>query len=319
MQPLSRPALVLIVDDNPLNLEVLFTALEAEGLDVAVARDGETALKHVGYELPDLILLDALMPGLDGFETCRRLKADPKTRDVPVMFMTSLVDTRSRLEGFGAGAVDYVTKPFERAELVARVRTQISLRLATLELEQKNARLERRTEELLEANERISRELAQREAAEAERAALQEQIIAIQRDRLLELSAPIIPINEGVLVMPLIGSIDGERAARTVEAALRGAEERRAEYLIIDLTGVKAVDATVGDMLERAAKSLDLIGTRLVITGITPKAAQTLVGLSLCFDRMAIKATLQAGVTHALSARQPRAEPSADRGPPSTT
>ncbi|WP_438020379.1 response regulator [Sorangium sp. So ce315] len=316
MQP-PQPPLVLIADDNPLNIEVLCGALSDEGLNLAMAGDGEEVLEVVGREEPDLILLDALMPGLDGFETCKRLKANPATRDIPVVFMTSLAEERYRIQGFSVGAVDYVIKPFERGELLARVRTQLSLRSATRAMKEQNQRLseeirereaaeralERRTAELYEANAQLARELAQREQAEAARAALHEQIIATQRERLRELSAPLIPITDGILVMPLIGAMDVERARQAIEIALRGASERRAHHLIVDITGVSIVDETVACMLVQAARGLGLLGTRAIITGIRPEVAQSLVRLDIGLGGVVTKASLQDGVAHALRAR----------------
>ncbi|WP_437603089.1 response regulator [Sorangium sp. So ce590] len=317
MQPPRSPALVLIADDNPLNIEVLCGALAGEGLNLAMAGDGEEVLAVVGREEPDLILLDALMPGLDGFETCKRLKANPATRDIPVVFMTALADEHYRIQGFSVGAVDYVIKPFERGELLARVRTQLSLRSATRALKEQNLRLseeirerdaaeralERRTAELYEANAQLAQELSQREQAEAARAALHEQIIAAQRDRLRELSAPLIPITDGILVMPLVGTMDVERARQAVDTALRGASERGADFLIFDITGVNVADETVASMLVQAARGLGLLGTRAIITGIRPEVAQALVRLALGLGELVTKATVQAGVAHALRAR----------------
>ncbi len=121
------PATVLVVDDIPANLSVLLDLLTGEGFTVLVADSGERALLQVSHRRPDLILLDAMMPGLDGFETCRRLRADPATRDLPVLFMTALTDTAARLTGFAAGAVDYISKPFEPEEVLARLRVQLEL------------------------------------------------------------------------------------------------------------------------------------------------------------------------------------------------
>ncbi|WP_437670160.1 response regulator [Sorangium sp. So ce131] len=316
-QETPPPGLVLIADDSSDNLHVLSSALIADGLEVAVACDGEEAIELASRARPDLILLDALMPGLGGFEACRLIKADPATRSIPVMFMTALAEAKFRIQGFRVGAVDYVTKPFENTELLARVHTQISLRRATRALEEQNRRLsdeirERaRAEEALaeavqslsEANAQLARQLTERERAEAERGALQEQIIAAQRERLLELSAPLIPIIDGVLVMPLVGTVDVERARQAVEAALREASGRGADHLIIDITGVKAVDETVASMLLRAARGLALLGTRTVVTGIRPEVAQTLVRLDLGLGGLVTKATLQSGVEHALRTR----------------
>jgi two-component system, NtrC family, sensor kinase len=96
---------VLIVDDNPTNLEVLSTSLTSAGFRVAVALDGETAIKQIKYRQPELILLDVMMPGIDGFETCRRLKSDTQTQDVPIIFMTALADTEHKVKGLSLGAI----------------------------------------------------------------------------------------------------------------------------------------------------------------------------------------------------------------------
>jgi CheY-like chemotaxis protein len=100
--------LILIVDDSPNNLDVISETLTDAGLEVATALTGERALEQVKYSEPDLILLDVMMPGIDGFETCQRLKADPKTCNIPVIFMTALTDAESKVRGFSLGAVDYV-------------------------------------------------------------------------------------------------------------------------------------------------------------------------------------------------------------------
>jgi PAS domain S-box-containing protein len=144
--PGARTGTILIVDDMPANLGVLVDNLEAVGHRVLVAQDGEEALKRASRMRPDLILLDVVMPGLDGFEACRRLKAAESTRDIPVLFMTCLGEVADKLVGFETGGVDYITKPFEIAEVLARVKTHLSLREAQRELEAKNAQLRREIE-----------------------------------------------------------------------------------------------------------------------------------------------------------------------------
>ena len=126
---------VLVVDDIPANLSVLLDLLTGAGFAVLVADSGERALLQVSHRRPDLILLDVMMPGLDGVETCRRLKTDPKTCDIPVLFMTALTDTAARLAGFAVGAVDYISKPFEPEEVLARLRVQMELQLLRRNLE----------------------------------------------------------------------------------------------------------------------------------------------------------------------------------------
>ncbi len=115
----------LIVDDVPDNLALLSDALSDAGYTVLVATDGLSALQRLTMVVPDIILLDAVMPGIDGFETCRRIKQMEEVRHVPVMFMTGLTETEHVVKGFEAGGLDYVTKPIEPAEVLARVATHI--------------------------------------------------------------------------------------------------------------------------------------------------------------------------------------------------
>lgn len=139
---------ILVVDDNPTNLSVLSQALHSAGWQVRVAIDGESALSKAIQNPPALILLDVQMPGMDGFETCRHLQADPETRDIPIIFMTALADTASKVEGLSLGAVDYITKPFEQAEVLARVAVHLKLRQLMQTLEEQVAA---RTQDLSQA------------------------------------------------------------------------------------------------------------------------------------------------------------------------
>lgn len=130
---------VLIVDDTPANIDVLTEALQPLNVKVAVATSGEKALRVVNSLKPDLILLDVMMPGLDGFETCKRLKAAHETCEIPVIFITAKTETEDIVNGFKLGAVDYVLKPFRHEEVCARVRTHLELRRSQQELQQLNA------------------------------------------------------------------------------------------------------------------------------------------------------------------------------------
>lgn len=121
------PETILIVDDTPANLGVLVETLGAAGYSLMVAEDGEEALAQTERTRPDMILLDVMMPGIDGFETCRRLKSREATRDIPVLFMTALSETADKVKAFAAGGVDYITKPIEHEEALARVRTHLTL------------------------------------------------------------------------------------------------------------------------------------------------------------------------------------------------
>lgn len=145
-----RPV-VLMVDDTPANLHVLFDLLSESGFEVLVAEDGESALARAQYTRPDLILLDVLMPDMDGFETYRRLKENSVTQSIPVIFMTSLVDTVDKVKGLRLGAVDYITKPFQIEEVLARITTHLTLRRLKATLQEKEERLSRIIEGALDA------------------------------------------------------------------------------------------------------------------------------------------------------------------------
>jgi DNA-binding NarL/FixJ family response regulator len=121
----SESDVVLIVDDVPDNLAVLHDALDAAGFAVLVATRGEAALERAAAALPDIVLLDALMPGMDGFEVARRLKADPRTAAIPIVFMTGLTDTEHVVAALGAGGTDYITKPIRPAEVMARIHVHL--------------------------------------------------------------------------------------------------------------------------------------------------------------------------------------------------
>jgi len=136
--PLST---ILVVDDNPTNIQVLFDVLSEIGYRVAIAKSGEAALQRLQSFHPDIILLDVMMPGIDGFETCRQIKADPATRSIPVIFMTALSDTVDKVKGLSLGAVDYITKPIQHEEALARIRVHLQLSHAQKNLEQRTAEL----------------------------------------------------------------------------------------------------------------------------------------------------------------------------------
>ncbi len=130
---------VLLVDDMPKNIQAAAAILSKEGYDIAFDEDGESALRHVREMKFDLILLDIMMPGMDGYETCRHLKADTETGRIPVIFLTARTDIDSIVKGFEVGAADYVTKPFNESELLARVRTHLKLKQADTQLRELNA------------------------------------------------------------------------------------------------------------------------------------------------------------------------------------
>lgn len=136
---LPKKPSVLIVDDVAKNIQVVANILQSEGYQMAFALNGKAALESIGTKLFDLILLDVMMPGIDGFEVCRQLKSHQETADVPIIFLTAKADTESVAKGFELGAVDYVTKPFKAVELLARVRTHLKLRYSEQQLQELNA------------------------------------------------------------------------------------------------------------------------------------------------------------------------------------
>lgn len=133
---------ILVVDDNPTNIQVLFDMLSEIGYRVAIAKSGEAALQRLQSYQPDIILLDVMMPGIDGFETCQRLKAQPATRNIPVIFMTALSDTVDKVRGLSLGAVDYITKPIQHEEALARIRVHLQLHDYQKVLEQRTTELQ---------------------------------------------------------------------------------------------------------------------------------------------------------------------------------
>jgi len=166
IQPNQTKATILIADDIPANLNLLRETLEPEGYKILGAPSGEIALQIAARVIPDLILLDVVMGGIDGFETCRRLKSEPSTADVPVVFITIKDKPQEIVKGFRAGGVDYITKPFQGEEVLVRVETHLKIDQLTKALLEKNRELKQRTDELTLANKKLQQEIAMREQAE---------------------------------------------------------------------------------------------------------------------------------------------------------
>lgn len=269
--------LVLLVDDEPQSLKLLADALAGEPFAVAVATDGRMALRRIQREPPDLILLDAVMPGVDGFEVCRQLQADPATRDLPVVFMTSLNDAASRLRGLELGAVDYLTKPFDRAELLARVRAQLALRAKALALAEKNAELERTAAALAAARDSLEAEVVRRTD---ELMATKERFAHLDRvSAMAELATSI--AHE--LNQPLAAILSNAQAARRL---LQKAPPDLAEALAA-LGDIADDDRRAGAIIQRMRAMLK--------KGAPSAAAQDLNGLASEVARLAGNAALLRG------------------------
>jgi DNA-binding NtrC family response regulator len=166
LQATPQPDQILIVDDTPANLDVLCQLLEAEGYRVLAVPNGEVALRLAGEVRPELILLDVMMPEMDGFETCRQLKTSPATSDVPVIFISARDEVGSLLQGFKAGGVDYISKPFRAEEVIIRVETHLKINRLNRQLTEKNEQLSRRSVELTAAIDALQSEMHRREKAE---------------------------------------------------------------------------------------------------------------------------------------------------------
>ena len=138
---------ILVIDDSPTNLEILHDVLGSAGYEVLVEMDGASGIEQVESNPPDLILLDVMMPKMDGFETCRRLQANLSTKDIPIIFITALTEAEEKVKGLTLGAVDYITKPFEQEEVLARISLHLKLRKLNIELDKQKQELEIRVAE----------------------------------------------------------------------------------------------------------------------------------------------------------------------------
>jgi PleD family two-component response regulator len=150
---------ILVVDDNPANLQLLTEILGKHGYKVRPAPNAELALKAVQLMLPDVILLDIDMPDMNGYEVCQHLKANEQTRDIPVIFLGALHETTDKVKAFQVGGVDYITKPFQTEEVLARVKTHLNLRNLQKQLQKANQLLEERIQELTQTNSELQKAL----------------------------------------------------------------------------------------------------------------------------------------------------------------
>jgi DNA-binding NtrC family response regulator len=166
----QRMARILCVDDEPLNLSLLEAMLSPRGYNVVSAVSGPQALEKIAAQRIDICLLDVMMPGMDGFEVCRRIKSDDLHRNIPVVMVTSHADMENRIRGIEAGAEDFITKPFDSAEVLARIKMLLHVKSLNEELRNAHDKLEltvnERTSELTRANEQLTREIAERKGAE---------------------------------------------------------------------------------------------------------------------------------------------------------
>ncbi|XXX82700.1 AAA family ATPase [Sorangium sp. So ce134] len=313
----AERGILLLARDDRLFVEAAFRA-SPESIEVGLRRpiedEQELAQQAVLYAWRTreaLVLDDA--PGDARFASDPYL-AKRRTRSILCMPVSSQGRTAGMLyleNSATAGVFNAV-----RVELLGLLSSQASITIenalllegiqeANEEAHLANARLEReveqRTRDLERSNAELARELEERTRAEAERAALREQVVEAQRARLLELMAPLMPISEDVLVMPIIGTVEAERAAQIMEVALAGAQQTGARALILDITGMRYVNADVVGALVSVANALRLLGTEPLFTGIQPEVARTMVELGVDLQAMTTLSTLRAGIARALS------------------
>ena len=223
---------ILVVDDNPANIELLVAILGGRGYRCRVANNGPRALAAARAHVPDLVMLDIAMPGMDGYEVCRQLKSDAATRATPVIFLSALNGAIDKVEAFGAGAADYIGKPFQLEEVVARVENQVRIARMQREVEARNVELARVNAELLAATRRLEDGNAQ----------------------LRKLSE-----SDGLTGVANRRLFDGSLLAAWAEARLRGGEVGLA---LIDIDHFKEYNDACGhlagdDCLKRVARALD--------------------------------------------------------------
>jgi anti-anti-sigma regulatory factor/FixJ family two-component response regulator len=274
------------------------------------------------------------MPGLDGYETAALAREREQSRHTPIIFLTAINQSDTQVfKGYSSGAVDYMFKPFVPDVLRAKVSVFVDLyrtthevrrqaellRQANSELENEiaerrkaeeelrevheelEARVERRTAQLARANAELAEQHAERMLAEQESARLQVEVIQMQAAMLEELSTPLIPLSAGIVIMPLVGTIDSKRAAQVLEVLSRGVVSSGARIAIIDITGVPTVDTQVASVLVQSAQAVRLLGAEVVLTGIRSKVARSLVELGVDLGGLVTRGNLQGGITYAQS------------------
>jgi len=148
---LTKKHVILIVDDDTTNLQVIGSFLYNKNYKIILAKSGKDALKSIEKNLPDLILLDIMMPEMNGYEVCEKIKDDDQTMDIPIIFLTAKTEAKDIIKGFNTGGVDYVTKPFIKEELLARIKTHISLKVSQDLLKEQAKKLEKANKIILES------------------------------------------------------------------------------------------------------------------------------------------------------------------------
>lgn len=276
---------ILIVDDTPASLQLLSRILTEHGYRVRPASSGSLALRSAAAKAPDLILLDVKMPGMDGFEVCRRLKAEERTRRIPVVFVSAMDESAEKVKGFAAGGLDYIAKPFETEEVLARVRIHLRMRELTEHLEQL---IRERTGELVETNNKLQLEIVEHTEAEESLRVSQQRLQLAARAGNIGIWEWDVAKNELIWDDRMYALYNLRREdfhgayeawSRTVhpddrthingeiQAALRGEREYAAEFRIVRSDGtVRIISAASQTIRDQDGTALRMIGTNIDIT-----------------------------------------------------
>ena len=246
---------ILIVDDTLPNLRLLNSMLVSSGYQVREAGDGLTALDSVRLQLPDLILLDVRMPGMDGYDVCRRLKADPVTQGIPVIFVSAMDEQADKIQGFAAGGVDYITKPFQLREVLARVETHLTIRSLQRQLELQNTRLQQ--------------EVADRHQAEKALQVANEALEIHVQERTAQLNEIMNTVPEGVLLLDPLGRVAvanplARQMLHELSAYLPG--ERLTRLGDWNLPALPMPDKELSREIQHGTRFFELLGRPMVAT-----------------------------------------------------
>jgi two-component system, sensor histidine kinase and response regulator len=251
LEHLPESATLLVVDDNPTNLEILDYALSEAGYNVLFEVEGGNVLKQVYLSRPDLILLDIMLPDISGFEVFQQLKADPVTQSIPIIFMTALVDTVDKVRGLNLGAVDYITKPFQEEELLARVGTHLHLRQLSKALEIKN-------QQLIELTDKLEHKVAER-TEELKQALAKEKELNQLKTRFITMAS-----HEFRTPLTIISSSSGilQRFSDRLN------EQRKQEHLTTIQNSIKHITQILDDVLMINRAETDKVTLNLELSDI---------------------------------------------------
>jgi signal transduction histidine kinase len=272
---------ILVVDDNPTNLKLLVDYLKRIGFEMFSSEDGASTLKFLETTIPDLILLDVMMPGLDGFELCRRLKDNPQTQNIPIIFMTALADTTNKIKGFEVGAVDYVTKPFQIKEVLARITTHLTIQNLQRTLQEQNLQLQQEIVQRKQAEQELEQRTYEIETRNEELEVRNKELDAFARTVAHNLKSPLSIIIGSVGLMQRFYEVSEEVAQElrnikqaghqiqdTVDSLLLLARIREAEVIFKPVEMGPIITAS----RERLAKMLEEYQAELVIPSTWPLA-----------------------------------------------